>query len=201
MKVINDDCKNATAQWLARKQHFDWGGYLEQYYNTDRDFLRVNGKPLLMKARSFSFGFTQVQDQETQQSILVQNYPSEIKICLIFDMDSECESFRVQQKTPKWASTYDTFAAYPKQVKLEKNRIRDLRKQREWLPAKYRDLDIYNFNDKDAASAEAATENKEYTCPTRSVSDLAHNLVVYDSEFVGSFVRICFCETHATLLR
>jgi len=59
MEVINDDCKNATVQWLERNQHFDWGSYLEQYYNTERDFLWVNGKPLLMKAKSFSFGFTQ----------------------------------------------------------------------------------------------------------------------------------------------
>ena len=114
--------------------------------------MRVNGKPLLMKARFFSFGFTQVQDPETRQSILVQNYPNEIKIRLVFDMDSEWQSFRVQQKTPRRASTYDRFVAYPSPLKLDRNRTRDLRKQREWLPAKYMHLDIYNLNDDDAAS-------------------------------------------------
>ena len=152
MEVINEDCKNATAQWLDRKQHFDWGGYLEQYYSPDKDFMRVNDEPLLMKARFFSFGFTQVQDTETRQSVLVQKFPNEIRIRLVFDMDSEWKSFRVQQKKPKRASTYDTFVAHPQPLKLEKNRIRDLRKQREWLPGKYKELDIYNLNDEDAIS-------------------------------------------------
>ena len=120
--------------------------------------MRVDGQPLLMKARYFSFGFTQVQDPEAHQSVLVQNYPNEIKIRLSFDRESEWKSFRVQQKTPGQASTYDTFVAYPKPLQLEKNRIRDLQKQREWLPAKYRDQDIYNLNEDDAASDEASTE-------------------------------------------
>ena len=152
MQVINDDCKNTRAQWLDRTQHFDWGSYLGQYYNTDKGFLRVNGEPLLMRARCFSFGFTQVQDENTHQSILIQNYPNEIKIRLVFDMDSKWQSFRVQQKTSQRALTYDTFEAYLEPLKLEKKRIRDLRKQREWLPAKYRNLDIYNLSDEDAAS-------------------------------------------------
>jgi hypothetical protein len=159
MDVINDDCKNATAQWLERKQHFDWGGYRKQYYSPDRDFMRVNGEPLLMKARCFSFGFTQIQDQESNQTVLVQNYPNEIRIRLLFDNDSEWKSFRVQQENTRRASTYDTFIAYPHPLKLEKDRIRDLRKQREWLPGKYKDLDIYNLNDDDAASDETSTED------------------------------------------
>ena len=162
MDVINEDCKNATAQWLQRKHHFDWGGYLEQYYKPDRDFMRVDGNALLMKARWFSFGFTEVQDQETGQSVLVQNFPNEIKIRLVFDMDSEWKSFRVRQENPRRASTYDTFVAHPQPLKLDRNRIRDLRKQRQWLPAKYTDLEIYNLNDDDAASDsqenEASTE-------------------------------------------
>ena len=161
MHVINDDCKNTRAQWLDRTQHFNWGSYLGQYYNTDKDFLRVNGEPLLMRARCFSFGFTQVQDEETNQSILVQNYQNEIKIRLVFDMDSEWHSFRVDQATPKRAATYDAYVAYPEPLKIDRNRIRDLRKQREWLPAKYQDLVMYSLNDTDAASdskEEASTE-------------------------------------------
>ena len=115
-----------------------------------------------MKARCFSFGFTEVQDQETGQSVLVQNFPNEIKIRLVFDMDSEWKSFRVRQENPRRASTYDTFVAHPQPLKLDRNRIRDLRKQRQWLPAKYTDLEIYNLNDDDAASDsqenEASTE-------------------------------------------
>jgi hypothetical protein len=168
MEVINNDCKNASAQWLERKQHFDWGGYLEQYYSPDRDFMRVDGQPLLMKARFFSFGFTQVLDQETRHSILVQNYPNEIRIRLVFDMDSEWQSFRVQQEDSRRASTYDTFIAHPQPLKIEKNRIRDLRKQRQWLPGKYKDLDIYNLNDDDAASSDSQEdEASEKNEPTR----------------------------------
>ena len=160
MEVINKDCTNASAQWLERKQHFDWGAYLEQYYSPKKDFMRVNGQPLLMKARFFSFGFTQVQDKETRQSVLVQNYPNEIRIRLVFDIDSEWKSFRVQQENPRRASTYDTFIAHPQPLKLQKNRIRDLRKQRQWLPEKYKDLDIYNLKDDDAASDDEASSEE-----------------------------------------
>ena len=113
IEVINDDCKNTTAQWLDRKQHFDWRSYIGQYYSPDRDFMRVNDEPLLMKARFFSFGFTQVEDQESRQTVLVQNYPNEIRIRLVFDNDSEWKSFRVQQEHPRRASTHDAYVAYP----------------------------------------------------------------------------------------
>ena len=76
-------------------------------------------------------------------------------------MDSEWHSFRVEQATPKQAATYDAYVAYPKPLKIDRNRIRDLRKQREWLPAKYQDLVMYSLNDIDAASdskEEASTE-------------------------------------------
>jgi hypothetical protein len=114
--------------------------------------MRVNGEPLLMKARFFSFGFTQVQDKDTCESVLVQNFPNEIRIRVVFDMDSEWKSFRVQQENPRQASTYDTFIAYPQPLKLENNRIKDLRRQREWLPGKYNDLEIYNLSDRGAAT-------------------------------------------------
>jgi hypothetical protein len=76
-------------------------------------------------------------------------------------MDSKWKSFRVQQETSRRASAYDTFIAHPQPLKIEKNRIRDLRKQRQWLPAKYKDLDIYNLNDDDAASEEDEAPTEE----------------------------------------
>ena len=162
MEVVNEDCKNASAQWLERKQHYDWRGCLHQFYSPERDFMRLNGEAFLMKARFFSFGFTQVQDQESRQTILVQNFPNKIRIRQVFDNDSEWKSFRVQQEKPRRASAYDTFVAYPKPLRLELDRIRDLRKQKEWLPIIYKDLDMYNQKDEDAVSDsqedEASTE-------------------------------------------
>jgi hypothetical protein len=119
LKVIND-CKNTTAQWLDRNSISIGGAtYLGHYYSPDRDFIRVDDEPLLMKARFFSFGFTQVEDQESRQTVLVQNCPNEIRIRLVFDNGSEWKSFRVQQKHPRRASTHDAVVAYPQPLHIK----------------------------------------------------------------------------------
>ena len=115
-----------------------------------------------MKARFFSFGFTQVQDEETQQSVLVQNSPNEIKIRTVFDIDGKWNSFSwVQEEKPRRASTFDNFDAYPEPLKIEKSRIRDLRKQSRWLPAKYRHLPMYNLDDDDAAASDSQEDEAD----------------------------------------
>ena len=89
----------------------------------DRKFLYIDDEPLLMRARWFSFGFTQVEDEpSTGGSVLVQHYPNEIRLCLSFDKQAQWESFRVEQLSisARNAESYDSFLAYPKQLKLEK---------------------------------------------------------------------------------
>jgi hypothetical protein len=159
MDLINEKCKNSTAMWLEREQHFDWGKYLAQFYEVDRNFMRVDQEPLLMKSRWFSFGWSQLPlDAMSGQSVLVQQYPNEIKSRMSLDMSNNWKSFRVEQKRSHTTAAFDTFIAYPDILKLDKKRIRDLCKQKEWLPEKYRDLDIYNLEEDDGSSSSEESE-------------------------------------------
>jgi hypothetical protein len=149
MQVINSKCKDSHAVWLERKKHIDWNQYLDQYYTTDKTFMRVDNEPLLRKSRWFSFGFSQVRDRDhgasSHDSVLVQHFPNEIRSRSNFETTSAWISHRIEQKQPKRAVPFDDCIAY-RGLQLENARIKDLRCQRDWLPARYRDLDIYNLD-------------------------------------------------------
>ena len=148
LNIIDDDCKNCSAQWLQRQKHIDWGDYLRQYYVADKSFLRVNGIPLLRKARTFEFGFSQVFDPDTNQSIILQNNTNEIKVKLSFEQDAKLYSFSVEQNDDPEKQTYSNFPAHRRRLKLEKKRIKDLIFQKKYLPARYNtdDIEIYNLD-------------------------------------------------------
>lgn len=44
---------------------------------------------------------------------------------------------------------HTTFVAYPEVLAVENERIRDLRKQKRWLPHRYYDVNIYNLLEAD----------------------------------------------------
>jgi len=145
--IINTDCKGCSAEWLPRDEHIDWKTYLAQYYTTDGSFMKFDDEPLLMKSRWFSFGFSQIEDGLSGDSILIQHYPNEIRARLSFDQTAVWRSYRVEEATTRRPEAFETFVAYPSQLLLEDERIKDLACQRQWLPSKYRDLDIYNLKE------------------------------------------------------
>jgi len=73
-------------------------------------------------------------------------------------MKSEWKSFRVDRKTTKNPRPVRDFVAYPEHLQLERARIKDLAKQKEWLPLKYRDLDIYNLEMESSESGDSESE-------------------------------------------
>ena len=101
-----------------------------------------------MKSRWFSFGFSQIEDGPSGGSILVQHYPNEIRARLSFDRTAVWKSYRVEQTKSRRAAAFETFIAYRSQLQLENERIKDLKIQKEWLPFKYRGLQIYNLEEK-----------------------------------------------------
>ena len=146
-QIINNECKNMSAQWLNREKHIDFGSYLRQYYFTD-NFLRVDGEPLLMKARMFEFGFSQIFDKDTNTSIVVQSNVNEIKIKLSFDNDANLYSYTVQQQPDEVKRRNCSHFLYTEPLKLERNRIKDLLFQRRYLPQTYNtdEIEIYNLD-------------------------------------------------------
>ena len=107
--------------------------------------MKIDDEPLLMKSRWFSFGFSQIEDGLSGDSILIQHYPNEIRARLSFDHTAVWRSYRVEEATTRRPEAFETSVAYPSQLLLEDERIKDLTCQRQWLPSKYRDLDIYNL--------------------------------------------------------
>ena len=65
---------------------------------------------------------------------------------------------REDRKTTKNPRLVRDFVAYPEQLQLERDRIKDLAKQKEWLPLKYRDLDIYNLEMESSESGDSESE-------------------------------------------
>ena len=145
---IANNCKSCSAEWLPRDQHIDWKEYLAQYYTTDATFMKIDDEPLLMKNRWFSFGFSQVEDGPSGSSILVQHYPSEIRARLSFDGTAVWKSYRVEQTNSRRAAAFGNFLTYRSQLQLENERIKDLQIQKQWLPLKYNNLEIYNLEER-----------------------------------------------------
>jgi hypothetical protein len=170
--IINKQSKNTKAEWIPRDHHFDWGSYLSQYYSTDKKFMRVDDVPLLMKSRWFSFGFCQVQD-ENGESILVQQFTNEIRSRLSFNTKSEWKSFRVDKQKTKSPRSFSDFVAYPEQLHLERARIKDLAQQREWLPVKYRELDIYNLDSSKSSDSELQSSSSDDAAAEQSDEESA----------------------------
>jgi hypothetical protein len=156
MELINASCKNSLAEWVPRMQHYDWVSYLSQYYVTNSNFLRIDDEPLLMRSRQFSFGFCCSYDEHTNTTLLIQQFQSEIRICLEFQMNSPWKSFFVEQKENKDAKPFSEFFAYPDPLILENKRIRDLQRYKDWLPACYRELTIYNLEERDHSHGDSS---------------------------------------------
>ena len=156
------DCKGCSAEWLPRDQHIDWKKYLAQYYEASSKFMHIDDEgPLLMRSRWFSFGFSQVDDvKQSGESVLVQHFPNEIRCRLSFDRSAVWKSYREEQTKMARVKTFDTFIAYPTQLKLENKRIQDLKMQKQWLPLKYRDLDIYNLEEHENDGRESESEQE-----------------------------------------
>jgi hypothetical protein len=150
---IANECKNCSAEWLPRDQHIDWKEYLAQiYHTTDGSFMKIDEEPLLMKSRWFSFGFSQIEDGLSGNSILVQHYPNEIRARLSFDGKAVWKSYRVEQTKSRGVVAFENFPAYRSQLLLENERIKDLQIQKQWLPSKYKNLEIYNLEERKGGS-------------------------------------------------
>ena len=140
-------CKHTSAQWLERPQHFDWAAYLAQYYDKSGRFFCVDEEPLLMKTRWFSFGFSDIFD-ENGSVITLPHDTNEIRARLSFDAHSDWKTFLVTAASgapgPR-KGAHTAFVAYPEDLAVENERIRDLRKQKRWLPRRYHGVNIYNL--------------------------------------------------------
>jgi hypothetical protein len=147
--------KTCSAAWLPRSKHFDWRNYLEQFYTPGNDFMYENDDPLLMKARCFSFGFSDVVG-ENRSVVTVQHHRNEIRCRLSFDETSQWHSYIVELNVQ--GAKHEKTVAYPKPLTLENARIRDLRAQKEWLPRKYTNCSIYNLEEEEAIGEDEGDE-------------------------------------------
>jgi hypothetical protein len=121
--IINSRVKNTTAQWLDRADHFDWNGYLSQYYTPDKKFMYVDNQPLLMKSRWFSFGYSEAFDHSSGRSILIEHKPHELRARLSFDSSTDWHLYVAKAHKVRRRRAFDTFTAYPEPLILKNERI------------------------------------------------------------------------------
>ena len=140
---IVDKLKKCKCEWLERNKHYDWGKYLKQYYSTGSDFMKsTDGEPFLMKSKWFSFGFSEIILD--RKRVMIQHRSNEIRSRVSLS-DTDWNLYSVQLKDHDISNkTYDFFIAHTSRIKLENKLIKDLCKQKDWVPVKYRELDIYN---------------------------------------------------------
>jgi hypothetical protein len=110
----------------------------------------------------------------SRSTVLLPQYANEIRSRQSLDKSSPWTSHRVEQKTPINAKAFDRFVAYKEPIQLEKERVHDLRVQRDWLPVKYRDIDIYNLqvdgdDDEDSVSGDGDDDRDD--SPRQSYTD------------------------------
>lgn len=147
VELINE-CTNITAESHFRDEHIDWTSYLGQYYKTNRNFLRFAGEAMLMKARWFSFGYSEMKDNN--RTIMVRHRKREIRLRTSFEQ-KDWKSFivdGVKTRRPK-AHTHPDFAAYQEALPIGNAKIHDLRSLKQFLPRKYHNVEIYNLSSED----------------------------------------------------
>ena len=113
-----------------------------------------------MKTRQFSFGFTEIEDEKTGSTVLIQHRRNEIRTRLSIEKGAEWLSFDVPLKNPRNPLPVENFIAYPHPLELENKRIKDLRSHKAYLPAKYHQIEIYNLPDNDISKEEELDESE-----------------------------------------
>jgi len=146
VKIMNTEVTNLSASYLSRPEHYDWNSYLDQFYETERKFLyNLNQEPTLMATRQFSFGYTEIYDKKTRQTLLVKNKANEIRSKMTFDKDKTWSSFIIKIKSRAHPREFHEYIASEHDYNLPNKKIRDLKVLKKYIPTIYKDLPLYNL--------------------------------------------------------
>ena len=114
-----------------------------------------------MATRQFSFGYTEIYDQKTGQTLLVKNKANEIRSKITFDKDKTWSSFIVQVKTRAHPREFHEYIASAHNYSLSNKKIRDLKVLKRYIPTQYKDLSFYNLPEHEEDESGTSEENDE----------------------------------------
>ena len=158
VNIINNEVTNVFASYLSRPEHYDWSSFLDQFYKSDRKFLYdSNDEPTLMGTRQISFGYTEIYDERTGQTLLLQNKSNEIRSKTIFDRYKIWSSYIIQSKTISRPKAFTKYVASEHDLVLPNKKIQDLRTLKKYVPSKCKHLSFYNLSEHDDTSDESDT--------------------------------------------